>query len=70
MIEFIKLVTSLFFHALIIISVYERGKRLVRSIKDYRQTKDASVLKTEVLLFSVTLILAAVLYYFTIYKVR
>ena len=58
---------SLFFHSVLIISVYERGKKLFRAIKKYKETKNSSALKGEIFFFALMLILAIVLYKFMIY---
>lgn len=65
--EFLKIVTSLLYHSVIIISVYERTKRLIRSVSKYKTTGSEPSLKMEVLLFVLTVVLAIVLYRVLLY---
>ena len=58
---------NLFFHAVIIISVYKRSKTLLMAIKQFKETKKSGALKVEILMFTLVLILAIVLYRFLIY---
>jgi hypothetical protein len=65
--NFFEISYSLFFHSILIISVYERAKRLIKAIRESRQTKSSSIVKTEILLFAIVLIGAVLLYKFGLY---
>ena len=62
-----QIISSLFFHAVIIIGVYERFKTLLKAIKQYKETKKSGAIKVEILLFILVLILAFVIYRAMIY---
>lgn len=63
-----QIVKDLFFHSIIIISVFERLKLLYQSIRDYKNTKNSNRLFGEIFILIVVIVISVFLYKFFIYK--
>lgn len=64
----IEIFSDLFFHSIIILSVFERLKKLFQSFKEYESTKDSKRIFSEFLILIVVLVISIFLYKFFIYR--
>jgi hypothetical protein len=64
----IEIFSDIFFHSIIILSVFERLKKLFQSFKEYESTKDTKRILGELLILFLVLIISIFLYNFFIYK--
>jgi hypothetical protein len=64
----LAIISDIFFHSIIIISVYERLKLLYKAIIEYKNTNDFKKIIGEIFILSVVIIISIFLYKYFIYK--
>lgn len=64
----VEIVSDIFFHSLIIISVYERLKSLFNSIKEHKDKNDFKKIIGEVFILFLVITISVFLYKYFIYK--
>ena len=64
----LAIISDIFFHSIIIISVYERLKLLYKAILEYKNTNDFKKIIGEIFILLVVIIISIFLYKYFIYK--
>lgn len=64
----LAIISDIFFHSIIIISIYERLKLLYKAIIEYKNTNDFKKIIGEIFILSVVIIISIFLYKYFIYK--
>ncbi len=64
----LEIISDLFFHAIIILSVFERLKKFYQSIQDYKNTKDSKKIYGELFILIIVIVISFFIYRFFIYK--
>ena len=65
--DFIKIIGFIFFHAIILYALINRGKSLMRHIRAYSNDKDSRSLAVEVIIFIIVLMVIYLLFHYFLY---